>query len=45
MRLPNGDKAVVDPRKLPDYCLSPAHPIGKHKARLFEAATGITLTD
>jgi hypothetical protein len=45
MRLPNGDKAVVDPRKLTDYCLNPTHPLGKHKARLFADATGITLAD
>jgi len=45
MRLPNGDKAVVDPRKLTDYCLSPTHPVGKHKAQLFADATGITLAD
>src|SRR4051812_7751994 len=45
MRLPNGDRAVVEPRKLTDYCLSPTHPIGKHKARLFADATGIVLKD
>jgi hypothetical protein len=45
MLLPNGDKAVVDPRKLTDYCLSPVHPVGKHKARLFADATGIVLKD
>ena len=45
MRLPNGDRAVVDPRKLTDYCLSPTHPLGKHKARLFADATGILLKD
>lgn len=42
MRLPNGDKAVVDDHKLIDYCLSPSHPRGRHKARLFEASTGVT---
>ncbi|HEV7301421.1 MAG TPA: hypothetical protein VGN72_18810 [Tepidisphaeraceae bacterium] len=41
-RLPNGDRAVVDPRKLIDYCLSATHPVGKHKARLFASAIGIT---
>jgi hypothetical protein len=43
MRLPNGEKAVVDPRKLTDYCLSPTHPVGKHKARLFADAADMTL--
>lgn len=42
MRLPNGDRAVVDDGKLADYCLSPTHPRGRHKARLFAAAFGFT---
>lgn len=45
MLLPNGDRAIIDPAKLRDYCLSPAHPRGKHKARLFAAALGFTQTD
>lgn len=32
-------------RKLTDYCLSPAHPRGKHKARVFETALGITVEE
>jgi len=41
MRLPFAEKAFVDDRKLIDYCLNPDHPVGKHKARVFQAALGI----
>ncbi|HZZ42771.1 MAG TPA: hypothetical protein VFE58_07525 [Tepidisphaeraceae bacterium] len=44
MKLPNGHNAVIEDSKLRDYCLSPSHPRGKHKARLFAAALGYTLT-
>jgi hypothetical protein len=37
--------AVVDIRKLRDYCLNPSHDEGKHKARLFAAALGMTDSD
>ena len=33
MKLPNGDRAVVELAKLTDYCLDPGHPRGRHKAR------------
>jgi len=42
MRLPQGDKAIIDPRKVIDYCLSPDHDDGKHKARLFQDLLGLT---
>jgi hypothetical protein len=42
MTLPDASDAVVDIRKLRDYCLSLAHPRGKHKARVFESALGFT---
>jgi len=42
MTIPNADHAIVDIRKLRDYCLNPMHDDGKHKARLFVAAIGIT---
>ncbi len=45
MGLPNAERAKVDPRKLAEYCLSPAHPIGKHKAAVFRAALGSTASD
>lgn len=41
VKLPGGDAAIVDQRKLTDYCLNPEHPRGKHKARVF-AALGFT---
>jgi uncharacterized protein DUF6883 len=44
MFVPNAEQAVVDIRKLRDYCLNPLHDDGKHKARLF-AAVGITAND
>lgn len=42
LRLPNAERAVVDIVKLRDYCLNVDHPRGRHKARLFAAALGIT---
>jgi hypothetical protein len=40
-RLPHSDEAILDLRKdqgLLDYCLNPAHPRGRHKARVFREA-------
>lgn len=45
MKLPNAELAVVDIRKLRDYCLNPLHDEGKHKARLFAAHLGMTMED
>jgi len=42
MRLPNAKRAVVDVMKLRDYCLDPNHPRGRHKARVFASALGMT---
>jgi hypothetical protein len=39
-----GDIAV-DVTKLRDYCLSPAHPRGRHKARVFQARLGFSAAD
>ena len=41
MKMPGGDAAIVDLRKLTGYCLNPEHPRGKHKARVF-ATLGFT---
>jgi hypothetical protein len=41
MKLPGGDRAVVDIVKLTDYCLSSTHPRGRHKARVFAATLGL----
>ena len=43
MKLPNAENAVVAIEKLTEYCLSTDHPRGKHKARVFSAACGITV--
>lgn len=45
MKLPNGDRAVVDIAKLRDYCLSLTHPRGKHKARVFLSVFGLSDKD
>jgi len=45
MRLPNGEQAVVEIRKLRDYCLNPNNTRGRHKARIFAAALGITAAE
>lgn len=42
MLLPNAENAVIDIRKLRDYCLNPEHNDGKHKARLFLSYLGMT---
>ena len=41
MKLPNGDQAIIDQRKVLDYCLSLDHDDGRHKARLFQALIGL----
>ncbi len=45
MRLPNIANATIDIRKLRDYALNPNHPEGRHKARVFLSALGITASD
>jgi hypothetical protein len=42
MKLPNSEASIVEIEKLRDYCLSPAHPRGRHKARVFESLLGMT---
>ena len=44
-RLPHGDEAILDIRKIEDYCLSPSHPRGRHKARVFREALDLQRTD
>ncbi len=43
--LPNADKAVVPLEKLRGYSLDSSHPVGKHKARVFASALGMTQDD
>src|SRR5262245_8250350 len=35
MKLPNGQRAIVDERKVREYLVSPSHPIGRFKAPFF----------
>ncbi|MBE9047267.1 hypothetical protein IQ255_23185 [Pleurocapsales cyanobacterium LEGE 10410] len=43
--IPNAENAVVDIRKLRDYCLNSDHSTGKHKARLFQSTLGMVVED
>ncbi len=45
MMLPNADSAVVEIAKLRDYCLNLGHQRGRHKARVFASALGLTSAD
>lgn len=45
MKLPYADRAVVDMGKLLNYSLNPFHEVGKHKARVFQSALGLTIDD
>jgi hypothetical protein len=40
-RLPHSDQAILDIRKIADYCLNPLHPRGRNKARVFRDALGL----
>jgi hypothetical protein len=44
-RLPHGDEAIFDIRKIEDYCLNPLHPRGRHKARVFREALDLERSD
>ncbi|MBM4090001.1 MAG: hypothetical protein FJ276_11370 [Planctomycetes bacterium] len=43
MKLPDGNRAIIDERKIVEYCLSEEHDDGKHKARLFRELLAVTL--
>ena len=45
MLLPKADRAFIDLRKLADYSLLPDHPVGGHKAILFQQVLGIAAAD
>jgi hypothetical protein len=45
VHLPHAEVATCAVRKLTHYCLDPTHPRGRHKARVFREALGITLAD
>jgi hypothetical protein len=44
-RLPQSDRAILDIRKIADYCLNPSHPRGRHKAWVFRDALGLERSD
>jgi len=45
MLLPNIEKATINVKKLADYVLNTSHPEGRHKARVFLSALGVTTAD
>ena len=45
MKLPNAEHAVVEISTLRDYSLNSQHESGKHKARVFKSALGLTADD
>ena len=45
VKLPNAEHAEVDVAKLRYYCLSPSHPRGRHKARVFSSRLGLGPAD
>jgi hypothetical protein len=44
-RLPLSEEAILDIRKIEDYCLNPSHPRGRHKARVFREALALDRSD
>ncbi|PSN09977.1 hypothetical protein C7271_26840 [filamentous cyanobacterium CCP5] len=42
MKLPNPNLTVIDESKLTGYCLNMSHSDGRNKARVFQAALGLT---
>jgi hypothetical protein len=45
VQVPNSDRAILDIRKIDEYCLSSLHPRGRHKARVFHNALGLNQDD
>lgn len=43
MKIPGASRASIDPRKLEEYSLSLEHPRGRHKARVFQSALGVSI--
>ena len=44
-RVPNAERVILDISKIVDYCLSPVHVRGRHKARVFRGALGLDRDD
>jgi hypothetical protein len=45
VRLPRAREATIPTAKLVSYALDPSHERGRHKARVFASALGITTSD
>jgi hypothetical protein len=45
MKLPNGDRAIIDEEKVLNYVLDPLHREGRHHAALFQRLLGIERAD
>ncbi len=45
MLLPGIERASIDRKKLTGYALNSGHPEGRHKARVFRSALGISASD
>ena len=45
MKLPNGAGAIVEMEKIRGYCLSTTHLVGRHRARVFQSALGLTVSN
>jgi hypothetical protein len=43
--LPCGDQAILDIRKIEDYCLNSSHPRDRHNARVFREALDLQRSD
>jgi hypothetical protein len=45
VKLPNGEHAIVEDRKVIEYMLNPMHPVGGPKAHLFDALLGLNASN
>jgi hypothetical protein len=45
LKLPGADRAVIDDATFVEYCLNPYNPVGRHKARVFLTALGISASN
>lgn len=45
MKLPNPHQALIDIRKISEYCLSETHPRGTFRARAFRSVLEVTAAD
>ena len=45
MKLPSGERAIIDAQKVTGYCLDPEHDDGRHKAHLFATLLGLNVSN